>query len=55
MALTAMGFLWCGSQIPLYLFGGCIAIIYGGKCTTGNDEPGASFRHRWSSPAERMS
>ena len=29
MALTAMGFLWCGSQIPLYLFGGCIVIIYG--------------------------
>jgi hypothetical protein len=30
MCLVAMSFLWCGSQIPLYLFGGCIAIIYGG-------------------------
>lgn len=29
MCLVAMSFLWCGSQIPLYLFGGCIAIIYG--------------------------
>ena len=29
MALLAMGFLWCGSQIPIYLFGGCLPIIYG--------------------------
>ena len=29
MALVAMGFLWCGSQIPLYLFGTVIPIIMG--------------------------
>ena len=28
MALTAMAFLWTGSQIPVYLFGGIIANIY---------------------------
>lgn len=28
MALTAMSFLWVGSQIPLYLFGSVLPIIY---------------------------
>jgi MFS family permease len=28
MSLVAMSFLWVGSQIPLYLFGGVIADIY---------------------------
>lgn len=28
-ALTAMSFLWVGSQIPLYLFGGVLADVYG--------------------------
>ena len=28
MSLTAMSFLWVGSQIPLYLFGSVLAIIY---------------------------
>ncbi|KAG8629479.1 hypothetical protein KVT40_003344 [Elsinoe batatas] len=29
MALVAMAFLWTGSQIPIYLFGGIPPIIYG--------------------------
>lgn len=29
MALVAMSFLWIGSQIPLYLFGGVTPDIYG--------------------------
>lgn len=29
MALVAMSFLWTGSQIPLYLFGGVTPDIYG--------------------------
>lgn len=28
MSLTAMSFLWVGSQIPLYLFGSVLAVIY---------------------------
>lgn len=28
MSLLAMGFLWTGSQIPLYLFGAIPPIIY---------------------------
>lgn len=28
LALTAMAFLWTGSQIPVYLFGGIPPIIY---------------------------
>lgn len=28
MSLTAMAFLWVGSQIPLYLFGSVLAVIY---------------------------
>ena len=28
LALTAMSFLWVGSQIPLYLFGSVIPLIY---------------------------
>ena len=29
MGFTAMAFLWTGSQIPVYLFGGIPPIIYG--------------------------
>jgi len=29
MALTAMAFLWTGSQIPVYLYGGISPYIYG--------------------------
>ena len=28
LALTAMSFLWVGSQIPLYLFGSVLPLIY---------------------------
>ncbi|KAF2129225.1 MFS general substrate transporter [Dothidotthia symphoricarpi CBS 119687] len=28
MTLLCMSFLWVGSQIPLYLFGGCLPLIY---------------------------
>lgn len=28
MAIIAMCFLWVASQIPVYLFGGCITLIY---------------------------
>lgn len=28
MALTAMSFLWVGSQIPLYLYGSVLPLIY---------------------------
>lgn len=29
MSLVAMAFLWTGSQIPVYLYGGCPPYIYG--------------------------
>jgi hypothetical protein len=28
LALTAMSFLWVGSQIPLYLYGAVLPLIY---------------------------
>lgn len=28
MTLLSMSFLWIGSQIPLFLFGGCLPTIY---------------------------
>jgi hypothetical protein len=40
MALTAMSFLWVGSQIPLYLYGAILPLIY-------SDIGGADGTYLW--------
>lgn len=40
MALTAMSFLWVGSQIPLYLYGAVLPLIY-------SDIGGANGQYLW--------
>ncbi|KAF2753320.1 MFS general substrate transporter [Pseudovirgaria hyperparasitica] len=39
MGLVCMSFLWCGSQIPLYLFGGVLPLLY--------SDVGGSERFTW--------
>lgn len=40
MSLTAMSFLWVGSQIPLYLYGAVLPLIY-------SDIGGADGTYLW--------
>lgn len=40
LSLTAMSFLWVGSQIPLYLYGSVLPLIY-------SDVGGAAGRYLW--------
>jgi len=40
VSLTAMSFLWVGSQIPLYLYGSVLPLIY-------SDLGGANGRYLW--------
>ena len=39
LSLLAMTFLWVGSQIPLYLFGAVLPLIY--------EEVGGAGRYQW--------